>query len=111
MKNYIVKALINFDDMEEKNELGANTPRKANQSIWHCTKERYEYLKSRGAVMLVGIDKEEEKIEDGTSEHPYETVKPISIEETKDELLEDPYKDFPTEKKEVKKASKKKSEK
>lgn len=63
MKNYVVKALIDFNDVEEKTETGADTPRTANVSVWNCTKERYEYLKEKNAVMLVGIDeiKEEPK--------------------------------------------------
>ena len=63
MKNYLVKAIIDFNDIEEKNEAGVDTPRKANESIWNCTKERYEYLKSKNAVMLVGIDPVEENLE------------------------------------------------
>ncbi len=63
MKNYIVKAIRNFNDVVEKNEYGLDTPRKAEQSIWNCTKERYEFLKENNAVVLVGIDeiKEEKK--------------------------------------------------
>lgn len=56
MKNYIVKALIDFNDVEEKNEIGGDTPREAGKSVWNCTKERYEYLKTHNAVILVGID-------------------------------------------------------
>ena len=64
MKNYVVKAVRNFDDVEEKNEMGGNTPRFANISVWNCTKERYEYLKNHNAVILMGIDeiKEEPKV-------------------------------------------------
>lgn len=65
MKNYLVKAIINFNDIEEKNEYGCDTKRKAHESQWYCTKERYEYLKSHNAVVLMGIDeiKEEPKEE------------------------------------------------
>ena len=56
MKNYIVKALINFNDTAEKTETGVDTPRQANVSVWNCTKERYEFLKSKNAVMLMGIE-------------------------------------------------------
>ena len=77
MKNYIVKALFNFNDVEEKNQYGGDTPRIANESVWHCTKERFEYLKSKNAVMLVGIDeikeepkKEEPKVEAVIEEKP-----------------------------------------
>ena len=55
MKNYIVKALFNFNDVEEKMANGADTPRKIND-VFECTKERYEFLKSKNAVMLVGIN-------------------------------------------------------
>lgn len=55
MKNYVVKAMYAFNDMEEKNEYGCDTPRKVGD-IFNCTKERYEYLQSKGAVMLMGID-------------------------------------------------------
>lgn len=63
MKNYIVKAIRNFNDTVEKNEFDLDTPRTAEQSIWNCTKERYEFLKENNAVVLVGIDeiKEEKK--------------------------------------------------
>jgi len=62
MKNYLVKAIIDFNDVDEKTETGTDTPRKAEQSVWHCTKERYEYLKSKNAVILVGIDEIKEEI-------------------------------------------------
>ena len=60
MKNYLVKAIINFNDMEEKTEAGTDTPRKIDD-VFYCTKERCEYLKSKNAVMLVGIDEIKEK--------------------------------------------------
>lgn len=62
MKNYLVRAIINFNDTCEKNEVGGDTPRIANRSTWYCTKERYEFLKSHNAVELLGIDKVEEII-------------------------------------------------
>lgn len=77
MKNYIVKAIINFNDTVEKNEYGLDTPRKAEQSIWNCTKERYEFLKSKNAVVLVGIDKIKEEIK------TEEDLKPIKKKTTK----------------------------
>lgn len=60
MKNYLVKATRDFDDTVEKNEYGGNLHRTAGTSIWHCTKERYEFLKQNNAVTLVGIEKIEE---------------------------------------------------
>lgn len=56
MKNYIVKATIDFNDTTEKNDEGKDTPRIREKSIWHCDKERYEFLKSKNAVILMGID-------------------------------------------------------
>ena len=56
MKNYIVKAIRNFNDVVEKNEYGLDTPRTAEVSIWNCTKERYEFLKQNNAVVLMGIE-------------------------------------------------------
>ena len=57
MKNYEVKAIINFNDIEEKDQNGNDTYR-AIGTTWKCTKERYEYLKSKNAVDLVSIDEE-----------------------------------------------------
>lgn len=74
MKNYIVKAIRNFNDVAEKNEYGLDTPRTAEVSIWNCTKERYEFLKQNKAVVLMGIEevKEEKKIPVGESVQPIE---------------------------------------
>lgn len=61
MKNYKVRATINFDDIEEN-----NVRRYAGDSEWLCTKERYLYLKDHGAVELIEIvlaKKEEPKEE------------------------------------------------
>ena len=55
MKNYLVKALINFNDTMEKDKNGLDTPRKVTDEFY-CDKERYEFLKSKNAVMLMGID-------------------------------------------------------
>ena len=63
MENYVVKALIDFTDYLGKdinNPANEHYQRIANVSIWNCTKERYEDLKSKNAVMLVGIDKIDE---------------------------------------------------
>ena len=48
MKNYKVKAIMKFTDKEE------DTKRIVDDEF-ECTKERYEYLKSKGAVTLVEI--------------------------------------------------------
>lgn len=46
MKNYYVKCIMKFTDIEE------NTLREVNDEFW-CTKERYEYLKDNNAVILI----------------------------------------------------------
>ena len=47
MKNYYVKCIMKFNDIEE------NTLREVNDEFW-CTKERYEYLKDRvDSIMLI----------------------------------------------------------
>ena len=85
MKNYKVKAVIDFNDTAEKNEYGGDTPRKAGVSVWNCTKERYEFLKSKNAVTLVGIDHEEEPKVKTTPELevPHETKAEPKAKETK----------------------------
>lgn len=89
MKNYLVKATRNFNDTVEKNEYGLDTPRVANVSTWHCTKERYEFLKQNNAVTLLGIDeiKEEPKVEAKIEYHeePKETKAVVKIEKKKPE--------------------------
>ena len=60
MKNYLVKATIEFNDTMEKTKDGKDTPRKKNDTFY-CTKERYEFLKSKNAVMLMGIDEIKEE--------------------------------------------------
>ena len=58
MKNYIVKAITEFDDYEGK-EIKEENPRirRKINNLFYCTKERYEYLKSLDLVTLRGIDK------------------------------------------------------
>lgn len=62
MKNYIVKAIFNFDDYEGK-EIKPENPkvRRNINDVFNVDKERYEHLKELNLVMLVGIDKKEEK--------------------------------------------------
>lgn len=89
MKNYIVKALRVFDDYEGL-EIKPENPhvRRIMGKTFNCTKERYEHLKSKCLVKLMGIEKAEEEvpeIEDGTLEHPYKTIMPEPIEELKEE--------------------------
>lgn len=104
MKNYIVKAIRNFNDVEEKNEFGLDTPRKAEQSIWNCTKERYEFLKQNNAVVLMGIEevKEEGKIPVGESAQPIEKVIEAKIEEVEKNVKPKKTTKKKTTKKEVK---------
>ena len=83
MKNYKVIATRFFKDSNEIDEkTGLKVERQVNDEFY-CTKERYEFLKQNNAVKLVEV-----------------------IEEKKEEVLEDPYKDF--EIKEVKPRPKKK---
>ena len=46
MKNYYVKCIMVFTDIEE------NKLREVNDEFW-CTKERYEYLRDNNAVVLI----------------------------------------------------------
>lgn len=57
MKNYLVKAIKEFDDYEGA-EIKPENPKTKRivGAIFNCTKERYEYLKENNAVELVGID-------------------------------------------------------
>ena len=57
MKNYVVKVLRYFRDLEEKKERFVGDEFKT-------TKERYEYLKSKGAVELLKEPKEKKEIEE-----------------------------------------------
>ena len=77
LKNYVVRATRNFNDVVEKTENGTDTPRIAGQSVWNCTKERYEFLKENNAVILVGIDeiKEEKQVEDVVKEEKTKVTK------------------------------------
>lgn len=66
MEKYKVRALINFDDNEAN-----GTKRKAGESEWEVSKERYLFLKDRNAVELIEIIPEEIKIE------PKIEIKPV----------------------------------
>ena len=54
MKNYVVRVLRYFRDLEEKKERFVGNE-------FETTKERYEYLKSKDAVELVKIIEEEKE--------------------------------------------------
>lgn len=58
MKNYVVKASMEFDDYEGL-EIKPENPRTKRKigDVFNVTKERYEYLEGRKLVTLVGIDK------------------------------------------------------
>lgn len=58
MKNYVVKASMEFDDYEGL-EIKPENPRIKRKigDVFNVTKERYEYLEGRKLVTLVGIDK------------------------------------------------------
>ncbi|MBQ3298577.1 MAG: hypothetical protein IJH63_13070 [Methanobrevibacter sp.] len=62
MKNYVVKALTNFDDYQGL-EINSDNPkvRRNTKDVFNVTKERYEHLKELNLVVLVGIDKAEVK--------------------------------------------------
>jgi hypothetical protein len=60
MKNYVVKVLRYFRDLEEKKERFVGDEFKT-------TKERYEFLKSKGAVELVKAPKEKKEINEENS--------------------------------------------
>lgn len=67
MDNYKVKALVTFNDYEGKDVYNPENPfikREAGKSEWECSAERYEYLKSVGAVELIEIRKVEEPKEE-----------------------------------------------
>lgn len=67
MDNYKVKALVTFNDYEGKDISNPENPfikREAGKSEWECSAERYEYLKSVGAVELIEIRKVEEPKEE-----------------------------------------------
>lgn len=62
MKNFIVIATREFDDyegLECKPENHKEHRKKGD--VFNCTKERYEYLKLNGAVILKGIEKQTKK--------------------------------------------------
>lgn len=73
MKNYVVKVLKYFKDLEEKKDRFIGDE-------FETTKERYEFLKSKDAVELVKVI--EEKKEKNEEEHFF------TKEET-DELVEE----------------------
>lgn len=90
MKNYKVKATRNFKDLEENIErkLGTDT------EVFMCTKERYEYLKSKNnAVELVevyGIEKVEYSNLEDKEPKEVEVVVTNEIVEEQEEVEEKP---------------------
>ena len=71
MKNYVVKVLRYFKDLEEKKDRFVGDE-------FETTKERYEFLKSKGAIELVKAPKEKKEI-----------IDEISFEEETDDLVDD----------------------
>lgn len=57
MKDHKVQITRNFKDLKENilRELGTKT------EVFMCTKERYEYLSSKGAVKLLSIKEQPKK--------------------------------------------------
>lgn len=105
MKNYIVKAIRNFNDVVEKNEYGLDTPRTAEVSIWNCTKERYEFLKQNNAVVLMGIEEVKEEKKDGFGKEIAKHINIITTEEALKDVIPADLEEKP------KKATKKKTSK
>ena len=64
MKNHTVEALINFYDKDENNVY------RVKGTIFKCTKERYEDLKKKEAVTLLGIDEIKKEIKEEAEEKP-----------------------------------------
>lgn len=85
MKNYKVKAIMKFTDKEE------DTKRIVEDEFF-CTKERYEYLKSNGAVILI-------EIVDEIIDNVFEEV----IDDTVDEVVNELFEEKPKKKKNSKK--------
>ena len=85
MKNYIVKVLRYFKDLEEKKERLVGDE-------FETTKERYEFLKQNSAVKLIEIMEESKKsmiFVDTKNES--EKIKPLDEEKIKkiaDEMIE-----------------------
>lgn len=75
MKNYKVQITRNFTDKEENisREIGTET------EIFMCSKERYEFLESKGAVILLQVIEEKPVVEK-------------VFEEVMDEIVEKPKK-------------------
>ncbi len=79
MKNYVVKVLRYFKDLEEKKDRFVGDE-------FETTKERYEYLKNKGAVELLKEPKEKKEIEEEqffTKEEADELVDEIIIKKKK----------------------------
>ena len=81
MKNYKVKALRNFTDGLEKINREKN-------DIFECDKERYEFLKSKGAVELIEVQ-ESIKKEPKEFEGYTEIIEEKPQEEKKDKVVEE----------------------
>lgn len=80
MKDHKVKITRNFKDLEENvsRKLGTKT------EIFMCTKERYEYLLSKGAVKLLNIiEKEQPKKEIVKKEIKTQSKKKTTKKKTK----------------------------
>lgn len=106
MKNYKVRATRFFKDSNEIDEkTGLKVERQTNDEFF-CKKERYEYLKSKGAVTLV-------EIVDEVTEEEVQAVANAIVEEAieQDKSIEEVVKEIVVESKEEKPKKKKKSSK
>lgn len=64
MKNFIVMAVRQFSDYEGLECIAENPHiERMKNDIFTCTKERFEYLNSKGAAVLKGIEKQTKKKE------------------------------------------------
>ena len=78
MKNYKVQAIMKFTDKEE------NVKRNVGDEF-ETTKERYEYLKSKNAVKLIGIQEDIETAIKEITEEEVQAVASAIVEEAQEQ--------------------------
>lgn len=88
MKNYKVKVLKNFNDVEENKTFRKiydnNKTMEQNEnegSVFYCTKERYNYLLKKNAVELIEVVEEKEEI----TEEEVQAVASAIVEQAQEE--------------------------
>ena len=77
-----VKALINFNDMENEGVLRTKAGDNP-ASEWVCTQERAEFLASKGAVQILEYIKEESKVEETIKEETEKKPKKKATKKSK----------------------------